>query len=71
MRTYARIILLLVVVCGVITWSACTDGYPGTTSVYVGYGYGGYGPGWGHGWGGYYPGYRPPPVIGPPVAVPY
>ena len=55
----------------VLTWSACTsDGYGGTSTVYVGVGYGGYGPGWGYGWGGY-PGYRPPPVMGPPRPVPY
>ena len=45
-------------------------GYSGTSTVYVGVGYGGYGPGWGYGWAGGYPGYRPPPVIGPPPLRP-
>jgi hypothetical protein len=67
MKTSTRIIVALLIVCGVVTWSACSsDGYTGTTSVYVGHGYGGYGPGWGYGWGG--GGYYPPPVIiGPPM----
>ena len=73
MKNFTRVALALLIVFGVVTWSACSsDGYTGTTSVYVGYGYGGYGPGWGYGWGGgYHPGYRPPTVIGPPVGVPY
>lgn len=75
MKNSKRIIIALIIVCGVMTWSACSsDGYTGTTSVYVGHGYGGYGPGWGYGWGGY-GGYHPPPVvigpIGGPIAVPY
>ena len=75
MKTTTRIILALIIVCGIVTWSACSsDGYTGTTSVYVGHGYGGYGPGWGGGWGG--GGYYPPPVIigppmGGPVAMPF
>ena len=52
----ARVIIgaLLVLVLA-LTLSACSsDGYyPGTSTVYVGHGYGGYGPGWGYGWGGY------------------
>ena len=72
MKTMTRIVLAVLVVCVVVTWSACSSDYPGTSTVYVGVGYGGYGPGWGYGWGGgYHPGYMPPPVIGPPVAVPY
>jgi len=73
MKSHARTIFMaLLVVVLTITWTACSsDGYTGSTTVYVGHGYGGYGPGWGYGWGGY-GGYRPPPVvIGPPVAVPY
>ncbi len=56
MKSYTRVILgaLLVIVIA-LTWTACSsDGYyPGSTTVYVGHGYGGYGPGWGAGWGGY------------------
>lgn len=72
MKRPVRLALVaLIIVLVATTWSACSsDGYTGTTSVYVGHGYGGYGPGWGHGWGGY-GGYYPPPVMGPPVAVPY
>lgn len=79
MKTLSRILIALVIVAAALTWTACTsDGYTGTTSVYVGYGYGGYGgygPGFGYGWGG---GYHPPPVVigppvgaGPPVAMPF
>jgi hypothetical protein len=73
MKNSTRIIVALLIFCAVITWTACSsDGYTGTTSVYVGHGYGGYGPGWGHGWGGYGSGYGggyypPPVVIGPPM----
>jgi len=73
MSTRNRLIVgLLLAVVVALTWTACSsDGYTGSTTVYVGHGYGGYGPGWGYGWGGY-GGYHPPPVIiGPPVAVPY
>ncbi len=78
MKTTTRILIALLIVCGLVTWTACSsDGYTGTTSVYVGHGYGGYGPGWGYGWGGY-GGYYPPPVVigppigaGPPVAMPF
>ena len=68
MRRYSRFVVLFVLLIAALTWTACSsDGYTGTTSVYVGYGYGGYGPGWGYGWrGGYYP---PPVVIGPPPPV--
>lgn len=54
-----------------LTWTACSsDGYSGSSTVYVSHGYHGYGPGWGHGWGGYRGGYYPPPVvIGPPVVI--
>ncbi|MFV2072973.1 MAG: hypothetical protein ACC742_10020 [Thermoanaerobaculales bacterium] len=56
MKSYAKVMLgaLLAVVIA-LTWTACTsDGYStGTSTVYVGHGYGGYGPGWGYGWGGY------------------
>ena len=59
MNNSKRIALVLLILCGVITWSACSsDDMYGTSTVYVGHGYGGYGPGWGAGWGGYggYPG---------------
>jgi hypothetical protein len=70
MKKLSRLMIAVLAVLVVLTWSACSsDGYTGTSTVYVGMGYGGYGPGWGYGWGGYY---APPPVIiGPPVAVPY
>ena len=70
MKNSTRLIVALLIVLAALTLSACSsDGYTGTTSVYVGYG--GYGPGWGHGWGGY-GGYYPPPVmIGPPRPMPY
>ena len=69
MKYSTRLVVALLLVLGALTWTACSsDGYTGTTSVYVGYG--GYGPGWGYGWGGY--GYHPPPVmIGPPRPMPY
>ena len=72
MKSRSRLIVgLLLVVAIAFTWTACSsDGYTGTTSVYVGHGYGGYGPGWGYGWGGYGGYYPPPVVIGPPVGVP-
>ncbi len=72
MTKFRRIIIALIIVCGVITWSACSsDGYtPGTSTVYVGHGYGGYGPGWGHGWGGY-GGYGGPGRMGPPIGMRY
>ena len=68
MKTPTRIIVAAIMVCmALITVSCSSDGYTGTSTVYVGAGYGGYGgygPGWGYGWGGYY---SPPPVIiGPP-----
>jgi hypothetical protein len=68
MKTVTRVLVALLIMLAAATWTACTsDGYTGTSTVYVGVGYGGYGPGWGYGWGGYY---RPPPVIiGPPVGV--
>lgn len=68
MKTMTRGLVALLIVLAAATWTACSsDGYTGTSTVYVGVGYGGYGPGWGHGWGGYY---RPPPVIiGPPVGL--
>lgn len=73
MKIITRVLVALLIVLAAATWTACTsDGYTGTSTVYVGVGYGGYGgygPGWGHGWGGYY---RPPPVImGPPRPMPY
>jgi len=66
-----RFLFALLIVAAAIAWTACaSDGYTGTSTVYVGVGYGGYGPGWGYGWGGGY--YAPPPVIiGPPRPVPY
>ncbi len=71
MTKFRRIIIALIIVCGVITWSACSsDGYTGTSTVYVGHGYGGYGPGWGHGWGGY-GGYGGPGMMGPPIGMRY
>lgn len=72
MKTHWRIVIALIIVCGVVTWSACSsDGYGGTSTVYVSHGYGGYGPGWGYGWAGYGGGFVPPPVIiGPPVGGP-
>ncbi len=72
MKSSTRLIVVLLVLIATVTWTACSsDGYTGTSTVYVGTSYGGYGPGWGYGWGGY-GGYRPPPVgIGPPVGVPY
>ena len=67
MKTPVRIIVAAIILCmALITVSCSSDGYSGTSTVYVGVGYGGYGPGWGHGWGGYYA--PPPVVIGP---VPY
>lgn len=77
MKNSTRLIVAMLLVFAALTWSACSsDGYTGTTSVYVGYG--GYGPGWGHGWGGYGygGGFVPPPVIvgpppGGPVAMPF
>lgn len=70
MKKLSRLMIAVLAVLVVLTWSACSsDGYPGTSTVYVGVGYGGYGPGWGYGWGGYY---APPPVIiGPPRPMPY
>jgi hypothetical protein len=57
MKTRTRLIFgLLLVVAIAFTWTACSsDGYAGsgTSTVYVGHGYGGYGSGWGGGWGGY------------------
>ncbi len=71
MKTTTRVVLAVLLVCIALTSISCTsDGYTGTSTVYVGVGYGGYGPGWGYGWGGY-GGYRPPPVIGPPRPMPY
>lgn len=66
-NSYVRVILgVLLVMVLALTWTACSsDGYTGSTTVYVGHGYGGYGPGWGVGWGGYggyggyYGGYGP------------
>jgi hypothetical protein len=67
MKTLTRAIVTLLVVAAALTWTACTsDGY-GSSTVYVGVGYGGYGPGWGYGWGGYYA--PPPVVIGPPIGA--
>ena len=69
MKTLTRTIVAILIVLAAVTWTACSSDYGGTSTVYVGVGYGGYGPGWGHGWGGYY---RPPPVIiGPPRPMPY
>ena len=71
MKTPTRIIVAAIILCmAVISVSCSSDGYSGTSTVYVGVGYGGYGPGWGYGWAGGYPGYRPPPVIGPPPVRP-
>jgi hypothetical protein len=62
MKNSTRIIVACLIVIAALTWTACSsDGYQGTSTVYVGVGYGGYGgygPGWGAGWGGYggYPG---------------
>ena len=63
MKNSTRIIVACLIVIAALTWTACSsDGYGGTSTVYVGVsgypGYGGYGPGWGAGWGGYggYPG---------------
>jgi len=55
MKSHSKLILGALVVILTLTLTACSsDGYyPGTSTVYVGHGYGGYGPGWGHGWGGY------------------
>jgi hypothetical protein len=71
MKNSTRLMIAVLFVCLALTSISCTsDGYTGTSTVYVSHGYGGYGPGWGYGWGGGY--YAPPPVIiGPPVAVPY
>ncbi|MDX1741661.1 MAG: hypothetical protein R3178_10220 [Rhodothermales bacterium] len=77
MKNSVRIVAAAIVLCLTLFSVSCSsDGYPGTSTVYVGVGYGGYGPGWGYGWGGGY--YAPPPVIvAPPpipdipVAVPY
>ncbi len=74
MRKYRRIIIALIIVFGVITWSACSSDYAtGSSTVYVGHGYGGYGPGWGSGWGGYggYGGYGGPGMMGPPIGMRY
>jgi hypothetical protein len=51
----ARVIIgaLLVIVLALTLTACSSDGYTGTSTVYVGHGYGGYGPGWGGGWGGY------------------
>jgi len=70
MKTPTRILIAVAFICLALIAVSCTsDGYGGTSTVYVGVGYGGYGPGWGGGWGGYY---RPPPVvIGPPRPMPY
>jgi hypothetical protein len=72
MKTPIRIIATVIVLCVALISVSCSS--DGTSTVYVGVGYGGYGgygPGWGGGWGGYY---APPPVIigpPPPIAVPY
>ena len=72
MKTPIRIIAAVIVLCMALISVSCSS--DGTSTVYVGVGYGGYGgygPGWGGGWGGYY---APPPVIigpPPPVAVPF
>ena len=60
MKSILRLALLTLIIFFIVTsWTACSsDGYEGgTTTVYVGHGYGGYGPGWGYGWGGYGGGY--------------
>jgi hypothetical protein len=70
MKTPTRIIVAAVILClALISVSCSSDGYSGTSRVYVGVGYGGYGPGWGHGWGGY-GGYYPPPVVIAPPPIP-
>jgi len=72
MKTPIRIIAAVIVLCMALISVSCSS--DGTSTVYVGVGYGGYGgygPGWGGGWGGYY---APPPVIigpPPPVAMPF
>ena len=78
MKNTIRVVAAAIVLClALITVSCSSDGYtPGSTTVYVGAGYGGYGPGWGYGWGGgYYPPppviIAPPPIPDIPVAVPY
>jgi hypothetical protein len=69
MKILKRLLIVFILLLSAVTWTACSSDYAGTSTVYVGAGYGGYGPGWGYGWGGYY---RPPPVvIGPPRPVPY
>ncbi len=70
MKNATRIVIAVLVVCAALISVSCTsDGLSGTSTVYVGVGYGGYGPGWGYGWGGYYA--PPPVVIGPPRPTPY
>jgi hypothetical protein len=70
MKNLTRLTIAVLAVLMALTWSACSsDGYSGTSTVYVGMGYGGYGPGWGYGWGGYHS--PPPVVIGPPRPMPY
>ena len=70
MKNATRVAIAVLVVCAALMVVSCTsDGLEGTSTVYVGVGYGGYGPGWGYGWGGYYA--PPPVVIGPPRPVPY
>ena len=64
MKTPTRIIVAAVILCMALISGSCSS--DGSSTVYVGVGYGGYGPGWGYGWGGYYA--PPPVVIGP---VPY
>ena len=70
MKNSTRLLLAgLLVVAALTSLSCSSDGYyPGSTTVYVGAGYGGYGPGWGYGWGGGY--YAPPPVIIAPPPIP-
>jgi hypothetical protein len=70
MKTPIRMVVAAFMMCLALITMSCSSDYPGTSTVYVGVGYGGYGPGWGYGWGGYY---APPPVVigPPPVAVPY
>jgi hypothetical protein len=67
MKITIRVIAAAIFLClALISVSCSSDGYyPGSTTVYVGAGYGGYGPGWGYGWGGGY--YAPPPVVIGPV----
>jgi hypothetical protein len=78
MKTPIRIIAAVIVLCMALISVSCSS--DGTSTVYVGVGYGGYGgygPGWGGGWGGYGGGYYPPPVVvgpigpPPPVAMPF